>query len=251
MIRSNKILTWVLIINSVLIYSTAEALGYLFVPSRTTWLRRGQRRYTTTKITSIIWSTSRTITLDVWGRYTSKQRTWRTICNTGYIIIFNMVLRTRSRISCKICKMQITRRSWRTTWFPSIWWNIPWNQYVYFLLFGIRTIFRFRNLNIGLGVAFQGLGLVLTIFEGSISSTWLVLGIAEKGSSNFLWRILTIELSVSFWALNTGMPAIGMQITTYGSLSHLSQILCLPLKATYLIKTRSPMSRDASRTFKS
>ena len=107
---------------------------------------------------------------------------------------------------------------------------VPWNAF--FLLFWVGTMFRFRNLNCC--VAFPGLALCLTVFEGRISSTRPVLRIAENDRSKFLWSVLTSELSDSIWTLNSGITPIGMSTTTYGILTHLSDILCLPLKATCL-----------------
>ena len=86
MINSNKVLKWVLIINILLIYPIAKTLGYLSVPAGTTWLWRGHRRYTRTKIMGTIWSNSQTTTLDVKGMDTLKRRT-RII-----IVIFEILL---------------------------------------------------------------------------------------------------------------------------------------------------------------
>ena len=146
MLKFYKILNWVLIINTLLVYPIAEALGYLSVPSGMTWLRRGQRRYTTTKFPSTIWSTSRTTTLDIGGRQISTRRTWIINRNIWHITVFNMVLRpesrSRSRTSWNIRCMRTVRCTTRS---PSARWSIPWDAY--FLLFRIRTVFRFRNLN--------------------------------------------------------------------------------------------------------
>ena len=69
-----------------------------------------------------------------------------------------------------------------------------------------------------------------------------------KGSSKFLWSILSFPSPIGF-TLYTGTFLFGCATTTYSSGSHLFWILCLPFQATLFTKTRSSICNWLPLTF--